>query len=84
MHADRSAPGTDALERRDGLHLVTRQREVEHGQVFPHALLAHRRALVEKCGKPAGTIRITSTEHAARSPIWPRLLPCACLEPHAG
>ena len=31
--------------------------------------------LAEKRGKPAGTIRITATEHAVRSLIWPRLLP---------
>jgi DNA-binding transcriptional LysR family regulator len=31
--------------------------------------------LAEKRGKAAGTIRITATEHAARSLIWPRLLP---------
>ena len=31
--------------------------------------------LAEKRGKPAGAIRITATEHAVRSLIWPRLLP---------
>lgn len=31
--------------------------------------------LAQKRGKAAGTIRITATEHAARSLIWPRLLP---------
>lgn len=31
--------------------------------------------LREMRGKPAGTVRITATEHAVRSLIWPRLLP---------
>jgi DNA-binding transcriptional LysR family regulator len=31
--------------------------------------------LGELRGKPAGTVRITATEHAARSLVWPRLLP---------
>ena len=31
--------------------------------------------LGELRGKPVGTIRITATEHAVRSLIWPRLLP---------
>jgi DNA-binding transcriptional LysR family regulator len=32
-------------------------------------------ALGELRGKPAGTVRITATEHAARALVWPRLLP---------
>lgn len=32
-------------------------------------------ALGEMRGKPVGTIRITATEHAVRSIVWPRLLP---------
>jgi DNA-binding transcriptional LysR family regulator len=31
--------------------------------------------LGELRGKPAGTVRITATEHAARTLVWPRLLP---------
>jgi DNA-binding transcriptional LysR family regulator len=31
--------------------------------------------LGELRGKPAGTVRITATEHAARALVWPRLLP---------
>ena len=31
--------------------------------------------LGEMRGKPAGTVRITATEHAVRSLVWPRLLP---------
>jgi DNA-binding transcriptional LysR family regulator len=31
--------------------------------------------LHELRGKPAGTVRITATEHAVRTLIWPRLLP---------
>ena len=31
--------------------------------------------LGELRGKPAGTVRITATEHAARTVVWPRLLP---------
>lgn len=31
--------------------------------------------LGEMRGKPVGTIRITATEHAVRSIVWPRLLP---------
>jgi DNA-binding transcriptional LysR family regulator len=31
--------------------------------------------LGELRGKPAGTVRITATEHAVRSLVWPRLLP---------
>jgi DNA-binding transcriptional LysR family regulator len=31
--------------------------------------------LGELRGKPAGTIRITATEHAVRTLVWPRLLP---------
>ena len=31
--------------------------------------------LGELRGKPAGTIRITASEHAARTIVWPRLLP---------
>jgi len=32
--------------------------------------------LGELRGRPAGTVRITATEHAARTLIWPRLRPC--------
>ena len=31
--------------------------------------------LSERRGKPIGTVRITATEHAVRTIIWPRLLP---------
>jgi DNA-binding transcriptional LysR family regulator len=31
--------------------------------------------LVEMRGKPAGTVRITATDHAVQSLIWPKLLP---------
>lgn len=31
--------------------------------------------LGELRGKPAGTVRITATEHAARTLVWPRVLP---------
>jgi DNA-binding transcriptional LysR family regulator len=31
--------------------------------------------LGEMRGKPAGTVRITATEHAVRTVVWPRLLP---------
>lgn len=32
-------------------------------------------ALGNMRGKPVGTVRITATEHAVRSIVWPRLLP---------
>jgi DNA-binding transcriptional LysR family regulator len=32
-------------------------------------------ALGEMRGKPVGTVRITATEHAVRTLVWPRLLP---------
>jgi DNA-binding transcriptional LysR family regulator len=37
--------------------------------------------LGELRGKPIGTVRITATEHAVRSLIWPRLLPWLALYP---
>jgi DNA-binding transcriptional LysR family regulator len=37
--------------------------------------------LAEMRGKPAGTIRITATEHSMRSLIWPRLRPWLPLYP---
>src|SRR3978361_1406847 len=37
--------------------------------------------LGEMRGKPAGTVRITATEHSMRSLIWPRLQPWLPLYP---
>lgn len=39
------------------------------------AELAVLAVLAELRGKPAGTVRITPTEHAVRTLVWPRLLP---------
>src|SRR6478672_9764571 len=38
-------------------------------------------SLSELRGRPRGTVRITATEHAVRSIIWPRLLPWLSLYP---
>ncbi|MDB5886323.1 MAG: Transcriptional regulator, LysR family [Polaromonas sp.] len=37
--------------------------------------------LGEMRGKPAGTVRITATDHAVRTLVWPRLLPWLAMYP---
>ena len=50
---------------------------MEIGQVCPlhPRMLEVADALGELRGKPAGTVRITATEHAVRTVLWPRLQP---------
>ena len=75
-----------ALERRLDLKLLNRTTRsvspTEAGErlyqtVGPHLadIEAELAVLGELRGKPAGTVRITATEHAARTLIWPRLIP---------
>ncbi|OAI27458.1 MULTISPECIES: LysR family transcriptional regulator [Methylomonas] len=76
-----------ALEARLGLRLLTRTtRSVSPTEAGERLLLtvgsrfeeieAELAALSELRDKPAGTIRITTAEHAADSILWPKLAPC--------
>src|SRR5579864_9148934 len=73
-----------ALEERLGLRLLTRTTRwvspTEAGERLVLRLSPHFEeidtaltALRELQGKPAGTIRITTTEHAGQSILWPKL-----------
>ncbi|QDL36220.1 LysR family transcriptional regulator [Rhodoferax sediminis] len=75
-----------ALERRLDLKLLNRTTRsvspTEAGErlyqtVGPRLadIEAELAVLGELRGKPAGTVRITATEHAVRTLVWPRLLP---------
>ena len=75
-----------ALERRLDLKLLNRTTRsvspTEAGErlyqtVGPRLadIEAELAVLGEMRGKPAGTVRITATEHAVRTLVWPRLLP---------
>ena len=75
-----------ALERRLDLKLLNRTTRsvspTEAGErlfqtVGPRLadIEAELAVLAELRGKPAGTVRITATEHAVRTLVWPRLLP---------
>ncbi|MDE2145762.1 MAG: LysR family transcriptional regulator [Burkholderiales bacterium] len=45
------------------------------------AIEAELAVLGEMRGKPAGTVRLTASEHAARTLVWPRLEPCLAQYP---
>jgi DNA-binding transcriptional LysR family regulator len=73
-----------ALERRLDLKLLNRTTRsvspTEAGERLYHTvgprfadIEAELAVLREMRGKPAGTVRITATEHAVRSLVWPRL-----------
>lgn len=74
------------LEERLGIRLLTRttrkvtptregERLLKH--IAPHfsRIQEELEALVEMRDKPAGVIRITATDHAAKTVIWPKLSP---------
>jgi DNA-binding transcriptional LysR family regulator len=80
------------LERRIGLKLLNRTTRsvspTEAGErlyqtVGPRLedIEAELAVLGEMRGKPAGTVRITATEHSMRTLIWPRLEPWLALYP---
>src|SRR3954447_20331932 len=72
------------LEERLGVRLLTRttrsvapthagERVVAAGGPQPHALQAGLTSLSDLRHNPAGTIRITSVDHAAETVLWPAL-----------